>query len=252
MNLNKSVKFIFLDRCDSTNNYLEKEYHKLRNEMPVMVAAKEQTAGRGRFERKWESLRGLGVYCSMGFVFKSGYRLNLLPLVVGIAVIELLNENYKADYLLKWPNDVLLEGKKIAGILIHNSLFSDHIFSIIGVGINVNHSEEDFSKDINSTAVSLRIIDSEKSIITLTKKLAEYILQGVKMIEESRYSSIVERSNSLSRNLLNTEIVFTDRNEKKIRGIYQGINCDGGLKLKLVDQREQIFYSGEVTTDLKA
>ena len=61
MSFCKPVKFIFLDKCDSTNNYLMREFECLKNDMPVMVSAEEQTAGRGRFERKWESMKNLAI-----------------------------------------------------------------------------------------------------------------------------------------------------------------------------------------------
>jgi BirA family biotin operon repressor/biotin-[acetyl-CoA-carboxylase] ligase len=130
-----NLEVITLEECDSTNNYLKRNYERVKDKLPVLATCVLQTAGRGREQRTWLSSRGKGLYSSFGFNLAARQYLNLLPLIAGFSVIETLQTASgirDMDLGLKWPNDVLCRGEKIAGILIENIIMETELFCIVG------------------------------------------------------------------------------------------------------------------------
>ena len=118
----------------------------------TVVIAEEQTAGRGRLARPWHSPKYTGVWMSVIL------RPNLLPqkapqltLIVAVAVVQAIEELTTLHPQIKWPNDLLVNGKKITGILTELQAESDRINSvIIGIGMNANQEEESYPEDLRS------------------------------------------------------------------------------------------------------
>ncbi len=111
----------------------------IENELPfpsAVVIAREQTEGKGRISRAWFSPKDKGIYATI-LHSRSAENLALLPLEVGIMVASFLRETYGLDARVKWPNDVLVGGKKIAGILIEAKSHEESVSLMIGIGINV-------------------------------------------------------------------------------------------------------------------
>ena len=135
--------------------------------------AEEQTAGRGRGAHSWESERSAGVYCSV--VLRPALppsEVLLLALAAGLAVraaIEQVDPRVLAD--LKWPNDVLIAGKKVCGILAEMNAEATRVrYIVVGIGINVNQAT--FPKELQSEATSLRLVTgSEWSRVELAAAL---------------------------------------------------------------------------------
>lgn len=144
---------IKLDVVDSTNQYIKENAKKLAT--GTLVVAGEQTAGRGRLSRSWSSPSGDGIW--MSFLLRpelSPEKCSGLTLVTALALTKSLVKYTGVDFLIKWPNDVVANGKKVAGILTELSL--DNMatdFVVVGVGINV-HTKE-FPVDIKDVATSL-------------------------------------------------------------------------------------------------
>ncbi len=112
-----------------------------------VVIADEQTAGQGRHGHSWHSAPGAGIYCSIVLDPAPA-----LTLALGLATVEAIAEATGIACDLRWPNDVMLDGKKCAGILVQ--LVDGK--AIAGIGINVNHTE--FPPDLAAEATSLRIV----------------------------------------------------------------------------------------------
>ncbi|HEX2080187.1 MAG TPA: biotin--[acetyl-CoA-carboxylase] ligase [Longimicrobium sp.] len=125
----------------------------------TLVIAEEQTAGRGRSGRAWSSPPGLGVWMSMVARPASLPAPGLLPILVGLAAAEAIDPFVKpAMTQVKWPNDLQLAGKKVAGILCEGSWDGGEPGAVIvGVGMNVLHAPDDFPDEVRETATSLRI-----------------------------------------------------------------------------------------------
>jgi len=125
----------------------------------LAVLADRQTAGRGRRGHSWASPAGIGLYTSILLrPSHSPARVPLLTLVAGLGVAEAIEEIAGVASWLKWPNDVLVEGRKVAGILAEMASTDEQVSHVgIGIGINVNHGPRDLPEELFPAATSLRL-----------------------------------------------------------------------------------------------
>jgi BirA family biotin operon repressor/biotin-[acetyl-CoA-carboxylase] ligase len=126
----------------------------------TLVLAEEQTAGRGRGGRAWASPAGVGVWMTMVARPASLPAPGLLPILVGLAAAEAIDPFVRpAVTQVKWPNDLQLAGRKVAGILCEGSWDGARPGAVVvGIGINVLHAPDDFPGEVRETATSLRIV----------------------------------------------------------------------------------------------
>jgi len=145
----------FLTETDSTNAEISRRLADNPLEEGLIVLADSQTGGKGRMGRTWHSAPGTGVYIStLTRPNLSPSQLPIITLMAGLAVAIAVNEFISEPARLKWPNDLLLNGKKIAGVLCeYHSLKVPAV--IIGIGINVNHTQ--FPTDLKDIATSLKL-----------------------------------------------------------------------------------------------
>ncbi|MCP5101808.1 MAG: biotin--[acetyl-CoA-carboxylase] ligase [bacterium] len=242
------LEIINLESCDSTNRYLKDRYGQLKEKLPVLVTSDLQTGGRGREQRIWVSLKGKGLYSSLGFYLDARQNLNLLPLISGIAVIETLNRLSGMDFTLKWPNDVLYKNKKIAGILIENVIMETRLFCVAGIGINLNHSKKNFPAELADKATSLKMVTDSRENYPVEKVnpiLADVFFQWLDKLEKEKREEIIQTAGRYSEFLRDKAISFHHLG-RVISGIFKGIHHDGGLILGSEDGGTTIHYSGEI------
>ncbi|HOD34388.1 MAG TPA: biotin--[acetyl-CoA-carboxylase] ligase [Syntrophales bacterium] len=124
----------------------------------TVVLADEQRKGKGRLQRVWQSPPGLNIYTSV--ILRPPFKPSVAPritLTVGVAVADLLSRRGLTGVTLKWPNDVLIGGRKACGILTEMKAAADRVdFVVVGIGLNVNMRMEDFGEEILDRATSLR------------------------------------------------------------------------------------------------
>jgi len=144
----------------------------------TVVVADRQTAGRGRVGRTWQSPAGVGIWFSVLL------RPNLAPryaawltLFAAVSVATLLRERTELEPRIKWPNDVLVDDKKVCGILTELVAEQDRIeYAVVGIGLNVNQTEDDFNPGLRETASSLRIAAGKRfSRTALLSRLLELL-----------------------------------------------------------------------------
>ena len=146
----------YFDKIDSTNTKA-KELAEEGHPSGTFVIADQQTAGKGRRGRSWDSLPGTGIY--MTLMLKPSINPNhasMLTLVTAMAVANAMHRVTGAEALIKWPNDIVINGKKICGILTEMSAQFDYINHIV-VGIGINVHNESFPEEISQMASSLMI-----------------------------------------------------------------------------------------------
>lgn len=147
-------RFDYLETIDSTNEYLKRF---VEDRIARIVVAAEQTAGKGRFGRSWHSPRGDGLYVSyLLYPEWNEARAPFLTMMAALAVVRSIHRFAGSSTMLKLkpPNDVLIDGKKVCGILTELSTLTGRIgWAIIGVGVNVYQKE--FSGELKSKATSL-------------------------------------------------------------------------------------------------
>ena len=210
--------------------------------------AEEQTAGRGRGSNVWQSARSAGIYCSV--VLRPALPPSdvlVLSLAAGLAVraaIEQVNGVVKAD--LKWPNDVLIAGKKVCGILTEMNAEATRVrYAVVGIGINVNHAA--FPKPLESEATSLRMVTgSDWSRVELAAALLKSLDREYRLLIEGPEGrrSILRRFNESS-TWVRGKPVRVEENGSKIEGITDGLDERGFLQIRTA-QGLQTILSGTV------
>lgn len=231
--------------CSSTND-LAKELVRLGGEEGTFVVSDEQKRGRGTKGRTWYSARKKGLYLSL-ILKPPRSDASLIPLVAGLAVKDAIFDAFGLSIRLKWPNDLIWEGKKLGGILCESGFLGARLhYVILGVGLNIRHSQDDFPEDIRYVATSLKLITKKdldiKAIIKYLKKTLAYWYER---FLHSKEEEIVHAFQENSVFPLGKEIcVVTER--KKQCGVFRGINFRGGLILE-TQGGKKVFYSAEVT-----
>lgn len=239
----KDIYFIHFDTIDSTNSWTKKNASTLDPNQLTCVTALEQTAGRGRFCRKWISPKG-NIYATLYFCLPRNcpYLINLGQVLSLSCVAVLKNKGFLPQ--IKWPNDILLEGKKVAGILCETVSFEDRIGIVLGIGINVN-MRQDFLEIIDQPATSL----SQLSGHTWTlEQIIEPILKQFINDLELLTSKGFEPFRPFYEELLafKGEQISCSDGIKTIQGICHSINSDGKLNLLLSDGHMKTLSAGEL------
>ncbi|MBW7867694.1 MAG: biotin--[acetyl-CoA-carboxylase] ligase [Brumimicrobium sp.] len=140
-------QIIFLNSVDSTNNYVANLYKTEGIESGTVIMADFQTKGRGQRGKVWQSDSSANLIMSIGAKLTDWEIDSVISLnhIVSLSLHGLFS-NYQDDVKIKWPNDIMVQGKKISGILIENYLSSNSIFSIIGIGANINQTQFDIER----------------------------------------------------------------------------------------------------------
>ena len=127
----------------------------------TLLFAERQTAGRGQFRRVWASAQPLGLWFSLLLRLEiSDTTIPALSSFAAVALVETLDELGIREARIKPPNDLYLHGRKMAGILVETRT-GKHPFTVVGIGLNVNHRLEDFPPELQASATSLRIVSGK-------------------------------------------------------------------------------------------
>ncbi|MCS7233282.1 MAG: biotin--[acetyl-CoA-carboxylase] ligase [Synergistetes bacterium] len=224
-------QIIYIESIDSTQEEAKRLYREGKLCDGTIIWAGEQTCGRGRHGKKWISPQGRGLWFTFAFRPKlEGNELNLLSLVTALAVVDALSE-LGLNALVKWPNDVLLSGKKVCGILIEGLFNGRELdYCLLGVGLNLR----DISDVPDSTS-----LESEIGFPVKEEVILSIMINNIFRELESlwfRKKEVLSRYKSICINL-GREIVFK-REGKLFKGEALDINDDGRLIVKVDDNLE--------------
>jgi BirA family biotin operon repressor/biotin-[acetyl-CoA-carboxylase] ligase len=154
---------IYLPKIDSTNNYVLKNITNLDDKN--VVYAGKQTAGKGRNNRVWVSSQQANLYFTIVLKFETGFKkISVLPNITQYMAVVLCRifKKYAVDARIKWPNDILVDGKKIVGILCETVFKGSDLQGMaLGVGVNLNMTE-DFLQTIDQPATALNVLIGKK------------------------------------------------------------------------------------------
>src|SRR3972149_11184789 len=218
------------------------------------VVADSQTKGKGRLGRSWESPAGVNIYTSIVL------RPSIMPLfapqltlVSAVAVAETISRflnngsGYKPEPTVKWPNDILINGKKAAGILTEMSSEMDRVnFVVIGIGVNVNMSKKMLPEELRPIATSLREeTGKEISRTDFIRTLYLSIEKWYKLYLKNGFEPIREAWNSYFK--MAGKVVKVQQMDKVVEGIAIGLDNDGMLLLREKNGNIARIISGDVT-----
>lgn len=213
----------------------------------TVAIADEQTMGRGRMNRKWHSVDKKGMWLSLLL------RPEILPqqapqltLLTATVLADVIQSHTELKPLIKWPNDILLNSKKAAGILTEMQAEQDRIqYIVIGIGININHTEQDIPQDIENKATSLQIETGEE---WSTQRFIQYFLEEFEIAYdrylENGFSEVKTKWESYGFKI-GEKIKITSLKEER-EAIFNGIAEDGALLIKSKTGEVSKLYSGEI------
>jgi len=239
---------LYFDSVDSTNTVAQRFAMDGAAEGTVVIA-ETQTQGRGRLGRTWISPPFRNLYLSV--VLRPPIATAVAPqigLVAGVAAVNAARE-WASQAAVKWPNDVVIDRRKVAGILTEMDADGDRVrFAILGIGVNLNTTAEDFPDDLRDKAIGLctaagRPIDRVEFADHLLSRLEEhydlFLREGfaaIRPLWESR-ASLIGRH------------VRIDAHTQRVEGVVAGLAEDGALLLRAADGNEVRVVVGDVTVD---
>lgn len=213
----------------------------------TVVIADHQTGGKGRLGRRWESPAGVNLYCSVIL------RPQILPLyapqltfVSSVAVVDAILRTTNLQPVIKWPNDVLVNGQKVAGLLNEMSAETERVdFLVLGIGVNINMNREQFPVDLRHPATSLAIEAGQKID---RRQFARVLLESLDALYAAYLAEGYEplRRRWLAHSAVMGRTVRVTSGENVVVGVVEGIDEHGGLVLSCAGGRHERVLAGDV------
>ena len=239
-------EILYLDEVDSTNTAAKKaaENGAVHG---TLVVSERQTGGKGRRGRAWDSPRGTGIF--MTLILRPNMapvHASMLTLVAALAVADGIRECTGAESLIKWPNDIVMSGKKVCGILTEMSADPDCInYVAVGIGINVNM--EEFPEEIRGVAASIFTETGKKTkrSLLISAVMAAFERYYEVFMKTTDMSGLLEDYNGKLANCGRTVRVLDPAGEYS--GTAIGIDREGELLVEMEDTTVRRVLSGEVS-----
>lgn len=240
----KSIEYF--EVTDSTNQRIYDFAEKGREE-GLLAVAEEQTGGKGRRGRSWVSPPGTGIWMSLLLRPKvEPQKASMVTIVAALAMTKAMEKITGMEIRIKWPNDVVLNGKKVCGILTEMSAELEEIHYII-VGIGINANTESFPEDIQDRATSIYLESGKK--VERAAFIAEFCVQFEqyyeRFLEMGNLEFLKEEYESYLINI-GREVKIIKKKEERVRKAL-GINELGELIVAKSDGTTEIIFSGEVS-----
>jgi BirA family biotin operon repressor/biotin-[acetyl-CoA-carboxylase] ligase len=245
--LEKKIPVYFFESLDSTNNRA-KEVAQGSDDEVCLVACSVQHGGRGRLGRTFESANDKGVWCS--FIFKPHIEPEnalLITIAAATAVAITLEDAYEIKPGIKWPNDIIVNGKKVCGILSEMNCETNSInYIILGIGINISQGPDDFTKETAMIADSMYRITGQK---VLRSEIIASLCYNIQEI----YSTILKGSSNKileawkRYTITDGEEISILKNGESIDARAIGINNQGMLIVEYENGIRKEYNSGEIS-----
>jgi len=238
-------KLLVFNSTSSTND-IAAEYAKNKDNDGLVIFAEEQTAGRGRAGSKWQSGHGDSILCS---IVLTGCKLNpeLLSLTCAVAVADGLGKIGGSEAKIKWPNDITLNGKKVAGILLESRSNSTSDTYVLGFGINCHQQKAFFPAELQSTATSIDIEShSIADRVSLSKRLLTSVDHWLE-VAAKKSEKVIEKWRKLSIQLNHrVKLIY---NGREFAGNCTGIDPEKGLILQLDTGGVRFFDAAQTSIE---
>ena len=244
---------ICLGTVDSTNSEAERQL-AAGSAVPLVILARAQTGGRGRRGRPWHSPPAGNLYST--FVFRPKLepaRLQDFTLWMGLNICELVSNFCKIEPGLKWPNDLLVKGRKAGGMLTEARVDADQIRDLVfGLGLNLNGAVADLPRDLQRTATSLADavgapLDLNRFAAALIGRVLSAYGQFIDGDYRDKFAGLWARYD-----VLRGRPVTVIQGTRTVSGTATGIDDQGSLIVRLASGRTERFRAGEVTLGKEA
>lgn len=236
-----------IPRVASTNLIARRIVNEcIENELSLpqaMIVAREQFAGRGRNQRSWSSPRGKGIYATT-LLTRTGDEMGWMPLTMAIVIARYLIDRFDIPARIKWPNDVLVEGRKIAGILIEGRVHEDRAYLAIGTGVNLEPVHDD--QRPNATSIREVAPDSYTGVDAATVAFIEDVDAG--LTQRSSREETLSAWRELTLHTAGDAIVCVV-GDRTVKGRWSGIDDFGRARLETSDGEITIAAGDLIVTD---
>lgn len=236
----------YLETVESTQNLARAAAEEGAAEGTLFLA-EQQLNGRGRMGRNWVSPRGKGVWMSM--VLRPSVPIHFAPqltLMTAVALCRSLKRITSLPIGIKWPNDLLIEGKKISGILLESAAEDERLrYVIAGIGISVNLEEQDYPEELLEKATSLRISAGRKWL--REDVIADFLKEWEQLYflyQEQGFGPIITLWEALSVSLGKPARLITPQGD--MMGIPIGLDESGAIRIQLSDGTVKPVFSAEM------
>lgn len=238
---------IHLQDVDSTNNFAANLIKQTKVVNGTAILADNQYSGRGQTGNKWQSEAGKNLTISIILQPKIDIKNQFqISKITCLAIVETLNE-YRIESKIKWPNDILVEKRKICGILIENSLQSTKISnSIIGIGLNLNEVFQKRNNAVSMLELTGKEIDRMEFLRKLFHKLEKWYLMlenGKNILIDEHYHTLLY---GLDEELEYDDGVLAPGEWLRVNGVLRGVNELGQLKIEMDGGKIRFFNNQEV------
>ena len=233
-------EIIAFDTLDSTNLEAKRMIQTHPSEQSLhgtVITAEQQTGGKGRLGRAWESPAGTGLWFTAIIQPKMPMeQASLCSFVAAVSVATAIKETLDLTVTLKWPNDILLNGKKLCGILLELIPCSKTVYYLaIGIGINVYQKEADFPAELQEKAISLAMATTEPiDRTTLLDAILQHLQNNCSLLESQGFSPIREQWKTWS-TMIGQEVSVQQHGKTAYTGIAEDIAIDGALLVRTID-----------------
>lgn len=247
----KAIEPIFVfDELSSTNDWLL-DYMVKNPGADALCVADKQTKGRGRAGRAWISPANSNIYMSLSCHLDLELRdIASLSLVVGLAVIRVLKV-LGLEAKIKWPNDVLVKGQKVAGVLIETRKIEKKIGVVIGLGVNVDMRDEIISEsglrstDLRRNGVNIMVHDRNQLVVEFLREIQDCIDLFVKRGFSAFRHEWVEQDAYFGK-----QVEIKDAEKVIVSGIESGVNDQGMLLVDVAGEIKQV-HGGDLSLRIK-
>ncbi len=239
----------YFDIIDSTQNFAQKISSNPKENGTVIIS-QQQTSGRGRLGRKWYSPRG-GIWLSIIFHPKFNIDLTtLFPIAASVALAFTIEKTLKKKPELKWPNDVTLKGKKVAGMLVDLSVESNQIESLIlGVGINFNVDAKNLAKKLKNSEkfYGVASLSSNNNKSSPVNFIQTFLVELEKIFEKLNHEKTIPIINAWTKRSSHIgKITALNTPDGKIRGKAIKLDNDGALVISQKGHNRRILVGDVV------
>lgn len=249
----RDLSLTLLDEVDSTNDEAARQLAAGRP-APFVILARKQTRGRGRLGRLWHSEENGNLYASFAFRPRvAPARMAIFTLWMGVNICELIANFANLTPGIKWPNDILFDGRKAGGMLTEARIDTDQIRDLIfGLGLNVNGTSDRLPPELLQRAVSLaEQAAAPLDVNRLTAALIGRVLLAYEQFVEGEHlSTFADLWQKYD--LLRGQTIALLQGERRIEGTALGIDDEGSLLIRPEHGRLQRFHAGDVTLEKSA
>lgn len=239
---------VCLKKTGSTNDIAMAMAVKGIPDRGLLVIAEEQSCGKGRLGRTWASPPAGNIYMSVALrpeIYSKDS--TLLTILSAVATAKVLRTHTGVDIGIKWPNDIVFDGKKLGGILLELRSDPDKIsLAVIGIGLNINSKLKDLPKDLRHTATTLQAITHKEHKLTpLVAGIIKEIEACLSDLKKNGRGHLLNKWRALSHTL--GKEVLARVGDKTLRGWAEDIDTEGRLLLRTANGALTAIASGDLT-----